>query len=83
MVEIIHTEPTKIKNHNGVARATIPIGWQPVTKLKPEKKAERALLEGKHGIFYGLWVEDNQPSSDELDEQKIRKAIIESKSGDE
>lgn len=68
MAQIIERDRGRIVLNGGVKQVTIPSRWQHFLNIEEKKEVNVALVEGKHGIFFAVW-DDEQKSMEQIKEE--------------
>jgi len=83
MSEILHSDTTNIGKWGNSLGIRLKQIYAELAGIKEkDTQVEQAVIQGQHGIFIGIWLEDEQPDLEEIPEEKLQK-ILNKKEGDE
>lgn len=68
--KILIQKADEVIDHSGVARVTVDKDLAEMTNVKPGKKIQKAVCQGKYGLFLAIWAED-QPKNNSYDDVKL------------
>lgn len=71
MVEIISKSERSLTDAGDSKRVSVAKDWLEILGFKNEKTVVTAVLKGKHGFFFGAWIEGDQPDLDQFDTEEL------------
>lgn len=82
MSEILHSHTTKLNKWGNSLGIRIKQIYAELAGIdKKDTEVQQAVIQGQHGIFIGIWLQEEQPDLEDIEEEKLEK-ILENKQGD-
>ena len=69
MSEIIGKDTRKLTDAGDSKRVSINKSWLQILGFDEVDEVETAIVRGKYGLFFGAWIEGEQPEIEDLEEK--------------
>lgn len=84
MTEIIHKHINKITDIGNSKGIRLKKMYREIAGMQETgEEVEVALIDGKHGIFIGTWITEDQPEIDDIGQAELEKLLEKAKNGEE
>lgn len=76
MSEILHKRQTKVvKIGNSLGFRVKKFYLKLAGMAEKDKQATEAIIKGKHGIFIGHWIPQDQPEINDINQKQLQKLL--------